>query len=144
MEFKNDFFNQEINCDTPCGVPRPDIIYPQPPIKRQIINEELLKQIEADESDSAPVEEGEIDCVETDFINPPNVTATNEEVTGFIIINWTEVPDAMGYEIYRDSQTAPIKIVGPDVFTFRDTETFDTLEHSYWVRSFKYYRDWPI
>jgi hypothetical protein len=143
-QYKRDFFDPNVNCDLPCGkTPQPDAVFdPSPPTKRQISNEELMKQIEEDEESVEEVVN--IECPTSDTIAAPTVTATNEDQTGFIIINWTEVEDAMGYEIYRDSSITPIKIVGYDVLTFRDTETYDANPHTYWIRAFKYYRDWPI
>jgi hypothetical protein len=62
------------------------------------------------------------------------VSASDGTRTDGITIDWLKVSLATGYEIYRDSQAAPIATLG-DVATYDDAAVTDTQLHTYWLKA---------
>ena len=65
---------------------------------------------------------------------PTNVHASKGGYEDHILIDWTKSANAMGYQIYRDSQSAPIDSVA-DIAMYNDYGVTDVFQHTYWVKA---------
>jgi hypothetical protein len=80
---------------------------------------------------SAPV------VASTDINSPQNLSASDGLYSDRIVLSWSKVENATGYEIFRDkyySNVPPYAIVG-DVDEWPDTGVTDWDEHTYWIRA---------
>jgi hypothetical protein len=65
---------------------------------------------------------------------PVGVAASDGTLADAIAVQWEAVPGATGYEVYRDTKSAPVTTLGP-VTSWTDGNIGNDLSRVYWVRA---------
>jgi hypothetical protein len=68
------------------------------------------------------------------LLAPENVQASDGVYQDRVYVTWTKTVGATGYQLFRDSQSAPLTLLG-DVDHYDDTAVPDTAPHQYWVKA---------
>jgi len=78
------------------------------------------------------------DPITIPFYAPQNLSASDGEYPGMVVLTWDAAEGAEGYEIYRDSQDEPFATV-EDATTWQDVNPGDQSVHTYWVKGVNEY-----
>ncbi|MCC7479336.1 hypothetical protein IT575_12890 [bacterium] len=82
-----------------------------------------------------------LDCAEPlagrRVLQTPEVSVSDDFSSSFLRVDWSAVPDATGYALYRDSTTDPMLEFGPGQLSFTDTDPqiLDGIRHYYRVEA---------